>query len=204
METGFLIGTARPVQPSMWDRMQLNCWTRVVPCKMVMDPYGDSLVENEIIGLTARIVSAHISNNDVPAGQLPRLIHDVHGALATVGQAPAEAIKAVPAVDPKKSIFADHILCLDCGQSLKMLKRHIRTDHQMTPDAYRAKWGLTMSYPMVAPEYAATRSKLAKESGLGRKEEAPPPPKKVSKKSGLGQKVEAAPAPKNGGRPKPS
>jgi predicted transcriptional regulator len=150
-------------------------------------------VENEILGLTADIVSAHIGYNEVSAEQLSRLIHDVHGALATVGQAPVEAIKAVPAVDPKKSVFADHILCLDCGQSFKMLKRHILGDHQMTPDAYRAKWGLTMYYPMVAPEYAATRSKLAKESGLGRKVEAPPPPKKVSKKSGLGRKVEAVP-----------
>jgi predicted transcriptional regulator len=107
-------------------------------------------------------------------------------------------------VDPKKSVFANHILCLDCGQSFKMIKRHISTDHQMTPDEYRIKWGLPASYPMVSPEYAAERSKLAKASGLGRKVEAPPPPKKVSKKSGLGRKVEAAPAPKKRGRPKAS
>jgi predicted transcriptional regulator len=113
----------------------------------------------------------------VSAEQLLRLIHDVDGALATVGQAPAEAIKAVPAVDAKKSVFADHILCLDCGQSFKMLKRHIRTDHQMTPDNYRVKWGLPASYPMVAAAYAAERSKLAIAGGLGRKVEAPPPKK---------------------------
>jgi predicted transcriptional regulator len=91
---------------------------------------------------------------------------------------PVEVITAKPAVDPKKSIFADRIVCLDCGASLKMLKRHLDTEHQMTPDEYRLKWGLPSSYPMVAAEYAETRSKLAKESGLGRKAEAPPPPKK--------------------------
>jgi predicted transcriptional regulator len=172
---------------------------------MVLDPNGVVPVENEILGLTADIVSAHIGHNQVSAEQLSRLIHDVHGALATVGQAPAEAIKAVPAVDAKKSVFADHILCLDCGQSFKMLKRHISTDHQMTPDEYRVKWGLPASYPMVAAAYAAERSKLAIASGLGRKVEAPPPPpKKVSKKSGLGRKVEAAPAPKKRGGPKAS
>jgi predicted transcriptional regulator len=172
---------------------------------MVQDSNGVVPVENEILGLTADIVSAHIGYNEVSAEQLSRLIHDVHGALATVGQAPAEAIKAVPAVDLKKTVFADHILCLDCGQSFKMLKRHISTDHQMTPDAYRAKWGLPASYPLVAPEYAAERSKLAKASGLGRRVEAPPPPpKKASKKFGLGRKVEAAPAPKKRGRPKAS
>jgi predicted transcriptional regulator len=145
---------------------------------MVPDPNGVIPVENGILGLTADIVSAHIGYNEVSAGQLSRLIHDVHGALATVGQARAEAIKAVPAVDLKKSVFADHILCLDCGQSFKTLKRHILGDHQMTPDEYRAKWGLPASYPLVAPEYAAERSKLAKAGGLGRKKESPQPPKK--------------------------
>jgi predicted transcriptional regulator len=171
---------------------------------MVLDSNGVVPVENEILGLTADIVSAHIGHNQVSAEQLSRLIHDVHGALATVGQAPAEAIKGAPAVNPKKSVYADHILCLDCGQSFKMLKRHIRTDHQMTPDEYRIKWGLPASYPMVAAAYAAQRSKLAITSGLGRKAEAPPPPKKVSKKSGLGRKVGAPPAPKKRGRPKAS
>jgi predicted transcriptional regulator len=133
-------------------------------------------VEDEIVSLTARVVSAHIANNNVPVDQLPALIRDVYQALATVGQAPAEPIKAEPAVDVKKSVFPDHIICLECGTSLKMLKRHLATDHGMTPDEYRAKWGLPYTYPMVAPEYAATRSKLALASGLGRKVEAPPPP----------------------------
>jgi predicted transcriptional regulator len=143
-------------------------------------------VDDQIKSLTADIVSAHIANNNVSADQLPGLIRDVHQALATVGQAPAEPIKAEPAVDVKKSVFPDHIICLECGQSLKMLKRHLATDHGMTPDEYRAKWGLPSTYPMVAPEYAATRSQLAKDSGLGRKVEAPPPP----------------PPPKKAGRPK--
>jgi predicted transcriptional regulator len=81
-------------------------------------------------------------------------------------------------VDPKESVFPDHIICLECGTSLKMLKRHLATDHGMTPDEYRAKWNLPPSYPMVALGYAATRSQLAKDSGLGRKVEAPPPPAK--------------------------
>ena len=135
-------------------------------------------MENEIISLTAQIVSAHVAANDVSVEQLPGLIRDVHQALATVGQTPVEPIKAEPAVAVKKSVFADHILCLDCGGSFKMLKRHIATDHQMTPDQYRAKWNLPASYPMVAPEYAATRSQLAKDIGLGRKVAAPLPPRK--------------------------
>jgi predicted transcriptional regulator len=143
-------------------------------------------VEDEIVSLTARIVSAHIANNNVSVDELPGLIREVHQALATVGQTPAEPIKAEPAVDVKKSVFPDHIICLECGTSLKMLKRHLATDHGMTPDEYRAKWGLPYTYPMVAPEYAATRSQLAKESGLGRKVEATPPP----------------PPPKKAGRPK--
>jgi predicted transcriptional regulator len=140
-------------------------------------------VENEIISLTAQIVSAHVAANDISVGQLPGLIRDVHQALTTAGQAPAEPIKAdpikaEPAVAVKKSVFADHILCLDCGGSFKVLKGHIGGSHQMTPDEYRAKWNLPASYPMVAAEYAAARSKLAKGSGLGRRKKVAPPPKK--------------------------
>ena len=135
-------------------------------------------MDDQIRILTADIVSAHISRNNISVDQLPALIRDVHQALATVGQAPAESIKAEPAVDVKKSVFPDHIVCLECGASMKMLKRHLATDHGMTPEEYRAKWGLPATYPMVAPEYAATRSQLAKDSGLGRKKEAPPPPKR--------------------------
>ena len=135
-------------------------------------------MENEIISLTTRIVSAHIAANNISAGELPGLIRSVHQALATAGQTSPEPQRAEPAVAVKKSVFADHILCLDCGGSFKMLKRHISADHRMTPDEYRTKWNLPASYPMVAPEYAASRSKMAKASGLGRKKEAPEPPKK--------------------------
>ena len=130
-------------------------------------------MEHQIIRLTANIVSAHVANNDVAVDQLAGLICAVHKMLATVEQVPVDPIKAEPAVAVKKSVFADHILCLDCGQSFKMLKRHISTDHQMTPDKYRAKWNLPPTYPMVAAEYAATRSKLAKDAGLGRRAKIP-------------------------------
>jgi predicted transcriptional regulator len=114
--------------------------------------------------LTANIVSAHVANNDVAVDQLAGLIRAVHEMLAAVDQVPVDPIKPEPAVPVKKSVFADHILCLDCGQSFKMLKRHISTDHQMTPEQYRAKWDLPPSYSMVAAEYAAMRSKLAKDT----------------------------------------
>jgi predicted transcriptional regulator len=148
---------------------------------MVSDPNGDVLVENEIIGLTAQIVSAHVAYNEVSADKLPGLIRDVHQALSTVEQSSVEPTKAEPSVAAKRSVFANHLVCLDCGQSLKMLKRHISTDHQMTPEEYRAKWDLPPTYPMVAPEYAATRSQLAKDSGLGRKVQVAPSPKKFGR-----------------------
>jgi predicted transcriptional regulator len=135
-------------------------------------------VENRIIDLTAQIVSAHVAANAVAPDRLAALIRSVHQTLTTIGRPPVEPIKTEPAVAVKKSVFADHILCLDCGQRFKMLKRHISTDHQMTPDEYRTKWGLPPSYPMVAAEYAATRSKLALASGLGRKAAAPVPEKR--------------------------
>jgi predicted transcriptional regulator len=135
-------------------------------------------VQDRVINLTAQIVSAHVVANEVSADRLPALIRNVHQALATVGQASTEPATAEPAVSVKKSVFADRILCLDCGQSFKMLKRHISTDHQMTPEQYRAKWDLPSTYPMVAAEYAATRSKLAKDNGLGRRAKIPPPSRK--------------------------
>jgi predicted transcriptional regulator len=141
---------------------------------VVSDINGGVLVETRNRSLTAHIVSAFIANNDVSANQLPGLIRTVHQVLATVGRAPAEPIKAEPTVAVNKSVFGNHIVCLDCGTSLKMLKRHLARDHQMTPEEYRAKWGLPSSYPMVAPEYATTRSQLAKDSGLGRKVQVAP------------------------------
>lgn len=141
-------------------------------------------MEDSIISLTAEIVSAHVANNDVAVDHLSALIRKVYQALSTAGQPLAEPTRAEPAVSVKKSVFPDRILCLDCGQSFKMLKRHVSTDHQMTPVEYRAKWGLPPSYPMVAADYAATRSKLAKDRGLGRKVKAPPPKKPGRRKKG--------------------
>jgi predicted transcriptional regulator len=138
-------------------------------------------VENDIISLTAHLVSAHVAANEVSVEQLPGLIREVHGALATVGRSRAELIKAEPAVTVEQSVFVDHILCLDCGQSFKVLKGHIWSSHHMKPAEYRAKWNLPASYSMVAAEFGVTRSKLAKRSGLGRKVEGPPPPKKAGR-----------------------
>src|SRR3954462_9659966 len=121
------------------------------------------------IELTAEIVSAYVSNNSVQAQDLPGLINQVHSALTRVssGQAepPSEPLK--PAVSLKKSITPDHIVCLEDGKKFKSLKRHLRTQYNMTPEQYREKWGLAPDYPMVAPNYAKARSDLAKEMGLG-------------------------------------
>ncbi len=119
----------------------------------------------ELLEHTTRIVAAHVSHNAMPAAALPRLIATVHETLATLGPAP----KPKPAVPIKPSVKPEYIVCLDDGKKLKMLKRHLRTAYNMTPDDYRKRWGLPRDYPMVAPNYAATRSKLAKKIGLGRK-----------------------------------
>lgn len=122
-----------------------------------------------VLGLTAQIVSAHVSNNPVAADSLPSLIQDVYRTLAGIGREPVQPERPQPAVAIKKSIFADHIVCLEDGKKLKMLKRHLRTAYHMSPDQYRQRWGLPADYPMVAPKYADTRSKLAKAIGLGTK-----------------------------------
>lgn len=124
-----------------------------------------------LIELTADVVAAYVSNNPVPVSELANLIADVHAALGRVGggveQAPVE--KQKPAVNPKKSISNDYLICLEDGKKFKSLKRHLMTHYGLTPDAYREKWGLDPSYPMVAPNYATARSQLAKKMGLGRK-----------------------------------
>jgi predicted transcriptional regulator len=120
-----------------------------------------------ILGLTAQIVTAHIVNNTVRADQLPTLIREVHRTLSTVGEAPAEPAKAVLVVEVKKSVFADHLVCLGCGRSFKTLKKHIMSDHQITPQEYRARFGLPREYPMVSPNYAKMRSAISKKVGLG-------------------------------------
>jgi predicted transcriptional regulator len=130
---------------------------------------SDSNTNPNFIDLTAQIVSAYVSNNTVPAGDIPGLINQVHAALNRVsgkpGEAPAEPLK--PAVSVKRSVTPEHIVCLEDGKKFKSLKRHLRTQYNMTPEQYREKWGLGADYPMVAPNYAAARSQLAKQMGLG-------------------------------------
>ncbi len=124
-----------------------------------------------LIELTADVVSAYVSNNSVAASELPTLIAEVHAALGRAG-GPAEAApadKPKPAVNPKKSIHDDYIVCLEDGKKFKSLKRHLMTHYNLTPEQYREKWGLDANYPMVAPSYAQARSDLAKKMGLGRK-----------------------------------
>ena len=126
----------------------------------------------ELLGLATEIISAHVSHNAVAPEELPGLIQQVFNALATVGQATAASPKAEPAVPVKKSVLANHIVCLDCGKHFSMLKRHLMTD-QADTRAVRQRWELPQSYPLVAPDYAKTRSALAKKIGLGRKGSAP-------------------------------
>jgi predicted transcriptional regulator len=122
------------------------------------------------ITLTADIVAAHVSNNSVAVSDLPVLIANVHGALVGLGgPAPVAQAKLEPAVSIRASVKPDYIVCLDDGKKLKMLKRHLMTHYGITPDEYRAKWGLAADYPMVAPNYAEQRRNLAVKIGLGRK-----------------------------------
>ena len=122
----------------------------------------------ELLEHTTRIVAAHVANNAMPAADLPGLIATVHETLAKLGTEEAAA-KPKPAVPIKQSVKPEYIVCLDDGKKLKMLKRHLRTAYNMTPDDYRKRWGLPSDYPMVAPNYAKHRSALAKNIGLGRK-----------------------------------
>lgn len=131
-------------------------------------------MENEmetLVTMTADIVAAHVSNNSVAISDLPTLIANVHSALTAIssgGNAP-EPVKLEPAVSIRSSVKADYIVCLDDGKKLKMLKRHLMTHYGITPDEYRARWGLPADYPMVAPNYAIQRRELAVKIGLGRK-----------------------------------
>ncbi|ATE67557.1 MucR family transcriptional regulator [Rhizorhabdus dicambivorans] len=123
-----------------------------------------------LIALTADIVSAHVSNNSVAVSDLPQLIQNVHNALSTLGdEQAAPVVKQEPAVSVRASIKPDYIVCLEDGKKLKMLKRHLMTHYQLTPEQYRAKWNLPADYPMVAPNYAEQRRSLAKKIGLGTK-----------------------------------
>lgn len=131
---------------------------------------ADDAGNSNFIGLTASIVSAYLSNNAVAAGDIPALINQVHTALVRVstgqGVGPSEPLK--PAVPVNRSITPDFVVCLEDGKKFKSLRRHLRSQYNMTPEQYREKWHLPADYPMVAPKYAETRSSLAKRMGLGR------------------------------------
>jgi len=124
----------------------------------------------ELAELTADVVSAYVSNNPLPVGGLPELISSVHATLSGLGgQIAPPAEPKEPAVNPKRSVQADHIVCLEEGKKFKSLRRHLMAEHGMTPEAYRAKWDLPGSYPMTAPSYSEKRSELAKAAGLGQR-----------------------------------
>lgn len=144
----------------------------------------------ELIELATGIVSAFVSNNSVPVAELSALIASVHSSLSNLSRpVPPPVEQKAPAVNPKKSVFPDYIVSLEDGKRFKSLKRHLSTHYDLTPDDYRAKWGLPSDYPMVAPNYAASRSALAKASGLGRK--AAPVEKEPVKKAPVKRKAKA-------------
>lgn len=126
----------------------------------------------EVLRMTTEIISSYLGNNMMPSSEIPELIRSVHGAIAGLDGAGDRKETPKPAVPIRKSITPDHIICLEDGKKLKMLKRHLRTTYNLTPEEYRAKWGLPPDYPMVAPNYAAQRSQFAKKIGLGRKRRA--------------------------------
>jgi predicted transcriptional regulator len=150
---------------------------------------------DHFLALTAKIVSAHAAHNSVTPDGLTALITSVFQTLTTVGTVQPEPEKQEPAVAIRKSVFPDRIICIECGKKFSMIKRHLQTDHQMTPDAYRSKWGLARDYPVVAPDYAAKRSALARSIGLGRRRGetvvAPAPVQTVAKSATRGRPKKA-------------
>lgn len=130
----------------------------------------------DTVSIAADIVAAYVSNNPLPVGELPKLIGDIHAALKGIGTPATEpVVKQEPAVSIKKSVTPDFIICLEDGKKFKSLKRHLGVHYNLSPEEYRQKWNLPADYPMVAPNYAATRSALAKSIGLGRKAATPTP-----------------------------
>jgi predicted transcriptional regulator len=139
-------------------------------------PEDKTASRSELLALTSEIVSAHLSNNPVAQAEIAPLIHAVFDRLNALASEEAAPVELTPAVPIKRSVTDDYIVCLEDGKKLKMLKRHLMTAYDMTPEEYRAKWGLKPDYPMVAPSYARTRQELAKKIGLGRKPRVAPPP----------------------------
>jgi MucR family transcriptional regulator, transcriptional regulator of exopolysaccharide biosynthesis len=138
-------------------------------------------MNSEIQAHTSSIVAAYVSNNSIETRDIPNLIQIIGGALLSADQpVPEPQTEFVPAVNPKKSVFPDYVVCLEDGKQLKMLKRHLMTSYGLTPDEYRKKWSLPSDYPMTAPRYSAIRSGLAKEAGLGLRTSSKPARKKAS------------------------
>ena len=135
------------------------------------EPTEPSTDENELLRMTAEIVAAYVGNNSLSADQVPEIVRTVGAALRQIekGENGSEKTVGKPAVPIRKSVTPDFIICLEDGRKLKMLKRHLRTTFGLTPDEYRARWGLPADYPMVAPNYAKRRSEFAKKIGLGQK-----------------------------------
>jgi predicted transcriptional regulator len=129
----------------------------------------DGANSEDLLALTAKIVAAHVSNNSVALGDLAGLIQQVHQALRGIGSTSAMPARPQPAVPIKRSVLPDYIVCLEDGKKLKMLKRHLKTAYNLSPEQYRERWGLPPDYPMVAPNYAKQRSQLARDLGLGTK-----------------------------------
>jgi predicted transcriptional regulator len=144
------------------------------------DENDQTVASNDLLRMSVEIVSAYVSNNSIAATQVPDVINTVYGALTSInGQTVTESAEAQkPAISVRRSVNPDHIVCLEDGKKLKMLKRHLRAAYGMSPDEYRAKWGLPSDYPMVAPNYAQQRSAFAKQIGLGRKKGEKVPRKK--------------------------
>ena len=136
-----------------------------------MDVEGNPAPDAELIELSTEIVAAYVGRNALSPTDLPKLIGDVYAALKRLGSGPTstEGISRDPVVPVRRSITPDHLVCLEDGKRFKSLKRHLRTNHNLTPEQYRAQWSLPPDYPMVAPNYSAKRSSIAKSSGLGRK-----------------------------------
>ncbi|NKB57841.1 MAG: transcriptional regulator [Alphaproteobacteria bacterium] len=143
--------------------------------KSGLEKSNNNISQGDMLRMTTEVVSAYVGNNSLPLAKIPDVISSVFGTLRTLDTSyPNGGERPKPAVPIRKSITPDFIVCLEDGKKLKMLKRHLRTNYSMTPEEYRAKWGLNSDYPMVAPNYSAQRSSFAKRIGLGRGRSGPP------------------------------
>ncbi len=154
-------------------------------------PMTDKPSPADVLELTKEVVAAHVGNNRVPLADLPQLINDVYRTLSSIGGEANEPERPRPAVSPKRSVYPDYLVCLEDGKKLKMLKRHLKTAYNMTPEEYRERWNLPPDYPMVAPNYAQHRSELARQIGLGRRRGADDGSEREDRGRGAGMAVVA-------------